>query len=717
MRDRYSYIKPFLLILFTFISVWSKAQSAQEQKQIDSLIAVTRSSVHDTLKIKAYQAWDDKIFRTDKETDKKINLTICDISKKGLQKVKEKSPEETFYLRSLAKSYNNLGLVYQFTGDFKKSLEHYLLSKQYYTQLGDKQGIAKVYTNSGNLYYKEGNLPKSLDCYFSSLKIMESIENIKGTALLYNNIGVVYRGMKQEEKAYTYFQKSLTNYKKIDHKEGLALVITNIGNYYVAKGDQKRALNSLKEAIALQDEIGDLKGKSNSIINYAEILMENKQYDSAMTKFNEALDIRNRLNYREGISAVECAFGVLYNAKKDYKKGESHCTEALRVAKELGMLNAEMNACECLYESYKGQNNSTLALSYYERANVLKDSIISDEREKEMIQKEFEFLYNKKRVEDSLETIHEKALQETKQKTALKYERNKRYYLYLGIGALLIFLFIIFNRYKLSQKQKHIIQEQKNLVEEKQKEILDSITYAKHLQEAILVNPEEINQKLKNNFLIYLPKDIVAGDFYFFEVSRNYIFIAAADCTGHGVPGAMMSMVCSNALTRSVKEFNLTDTGKILDKSRELILETLHKSGESVNDGMDISLLRIDTNNSNEIMWSGANNPLWISMQNEIKEIKGDKQPIGKTDAPLPFSTHVMHVEKNQMVYLFTDGLADQFGGKEGKKFKYAQMKKILLENAGSNTLQQKDTLLKAFYDWKGNLDQIDDVCVIGIRI
>lgn len=266
---------------------------------------------------------------------------------------------------------------------------------------------------------------------------------------------------------------------------------------------------------------------------------------------------------------------------------------------------------------------------------------------------------------------------------------------------------------------------QKEIVEEKHKEITDSINYAKRLQQAILVPKEEINKYFSDNFLLYKPKDIVAGDFYFFEVTKTHIFYAAADCTGHGVPGAMLSIVCANALSRSVKEFELTDPGIILDKTRELILETFEKSKQDVKDGMDISLVALAYRAKNEsesgieftnITWSGANNPLWYIENGEMKEIKANKQPIGKSDNPKPFTTHDLPHSLSTL-FLFTDGYADQFGGPSGKKFKYANFQKLLLEYSNEKIETTNQKLEEVFVHWKNDLEQVDDICIIGIRL
>jgi len=268
-------------------------------------------------------------------------------------------------------------------------------------------------------------------------------------------------------------------------------------------------------------------------------------------------------------------------------------------------------------------------------------------------------------------------------------------------------LIFIVNRLRHTRRQKLII-------EEKNKEITDSITYAKRIQSAILPPNRIVKEYLKDSFILYKPKDIVAGDFYWLEHKDDKILFAAADCTGHGVPGAMVSVVCNNGLNRSVREHGLSDPGKILDKTREIVIQEFEKSEEDVMDGMDIALCSLK---DNMLQYAGAHNPLWIIRKGEILETKADRQPIGKYSLTEPFTTHDIELQNGDTIYIFSDGYVDQFGGEKGKKFKSKAFKELLLSLQNKTMADQRLYLDETFEAWRGKIEQIDDMTVLGLRV
>jgi serine phosphatase RsbU (regulator of sigma subunit) len=299
-------------------------------------------------------------------------------------------------------------------------------------------------------------------------------------------------------------------------------------------------------------------------------------------------------------------------------------------------------------------------------------------------------------------------------------------HIYLGVVFLLSFTIIFYFR-TLVNEYEQINKKKTMLLKSSNDEIKASINYAKRIQEAILPSMSLIKAHLTQSFILYKPKDIVAGDFYWmhllpqpngWEVDGDVILFAAADCTGHGVPGAMVSVVCNNALNQSVKEFGISQPCLILDKTKELVIEAFAESEEDVKDGMDISLCSLNTKTL-KLEHSGANNPLWIIRENaeEIEEIKGCKQPIGNFEHEASFMNHEVQLKKGDTIYIFTDGYVDQFGGEKGKKLKSKAFKTLLLSVVKNPIEEQKDLLDHFFEDWKGELEQIDDICIIGVRI
>jgi serine phosphatase RsbU (regulator of sigma subunit) len=374
---------------------------------------------------------------------------------------------------------------------------------------------------------------------------------------------------------------------------------------------------------------------------------------------------------------------------------------ALFFLKQIPDLTKEIDLKVQLSKALHNSSAYDAAFATLNEALILKDSLYRVNLEEKL--SELNTVYEVEKKESQIASLNES-----------RYKQKLINYLLTSVGIISVGLLLIMIRAFFRKKRDNqVIQFQKQLVEHKNKEITDSINYAKRIQEAILPSRADLASNLSNGFILYKPKDIVAGDFYWLEQVENSTYVAAADCTGHGVPGALVSVICSSALSKTLLEENKFETGLILDRTRELVIEKFSKSEENVQDGMDISLCRI---NGKELEWSGANNPLWVISDGELLEIKPNKQPIGKIDNPAAFTTHSLTLKANSMVYLFTDGYADQFGGEEGKKFKYKAFKELLIAISELTLNQQKEQLDAHFEAWKGAHEQVDDVCVIGIR-
>ena len=619
----------------------------------------------------------------------------------------------------IADANKTIGASYNNKGDFEKALTYYFKSLKVNEEIKNKKGISACYNNIGLVYNNQSKFPQALEYYLKSLKIKEEIGDKKGLGNVYTNIGGVYSAESNNEKALEYYFKALKIKQEVGNKLGIGSCYNNIGNVYIDEHNYPKALEYVLKAVKIRTEINDKRGLASSYAVIGIIYKDQAKYAEAMEYYLKSVPILKQVGDIQFLGNCYAEIGKLYNKFSDYKRALTYCDSALQMSKRVKDISMERRAYQSLAEIFADAKQYKEAYEYHVKYKALTDSIYNVENSKQLGDLKTKFEVEKKEAELKLKSEADEIVNAE--------EKKRQLFIIYSVGSLLVVVFVfsvfLFRRFKITQKQKHIIglqkdevTRQKHIVEEHQKEIIDSITYAKRLQRAILPANAEINKYLSNNFIYYQPKDIVAGDFYWMEHFNGITFIAAADSTGHGVPGAMVSVVCSNALNRAVKEFGLRDTGKILDKTRELVLETFEKSGEEIKDGMDISLLAIDKNKQ-QINWSGANNQLWYIADNTLIEIKADKQPIGQTDKPTPFTTNTINLKEGNIFYLMTDGYPDQFGGEKGKKFKYKQLEELLLINSGASLKEQKNILVKSFDSWKGNLEQVDDVTIIGIMV
>lgn len=540
--------------------------------------------------------------------------------------------------------------------------------------------IAYSLINIANVYASADNFESSIKMYHKALSILEKLKDVKQIAATNYNLSAPYAELGMHDSAKIYTDKAFANYNIIKDYSGLAMCYDYYGSECDRLGNYKEAIRFYQLEIQNFESVNETANLIIPYQNMASTFLKLKDYEACKKYLELAMQLAISLGSKSDIYEISLIYSDYYNAIGDYKNA---------------------------YSSIK---------RYYEG----KDTVLNNQLKTELSDQKSEF---DRESASALLKIQK-----------LEAEKNLKSKEFITWGLILssvffgVILFLSINRYRTKQKSflklneyKNQLILQKEKIEETQKEIIDSITYAKRLQEAILPPFNLIQKYLPNSFVFYQPKHIIAGDFYFFEVVNSKIIIASADSTGHGVPGALVSIVCSNALNRSIKEFKLTEPGLILDKTRELVLETFSKSDSTVKDGMDISLVCIqpsdDASKEIDISWAGANNPLWYITQNQFTEIKGSKQSIGLTENPQPFITHHLKLFKGDVLYLITDGFADQFGGFKEKKFKYKSLQDLLFLNSNKPFKEQNIILSDSFNSWKGNLEQVDDVCIIGFQL
>lgn len=652
----------------------------------------------------------------------------------------------------------SLGMIYRGRGDFNKALDklHLALTIAQDNKL-DTYSFKRIYTSLNLAYTEQGNYTVGIEYGFKALREIEKGKDTLAMALTNNNIANTYFQIKQYNKAMKHYNIALNYAVAIKELYGQSLLTGNIGSVYYEMEKMDSAKIFFDRCLALTKEIDDLAGEGVAYINlgsYHQKMNEDKQ---AIIYFLKAEKIFLEMQMQPNLADIYYNLATSYLNTKDFQRSTGYAKKALDIANKIGSFPHKEQAHLALKNAYEKQNNIPQAYFHYKEYIAARDSIFNEKNKKEQFKAELVYEYDKKKYSDSLAQIMAAKIQEKELSREREKTEAQRKITYAAIGFCILFLILslyIFKNYKDKQKANKIISEQKDQVEvqkkeiefqkatleTKNKEVTDSITYAKRLQDAILPPESFIKRHLPESFVFYKPKDIVAGDFYWMEVitsknssvenfsdrpagrqNNDTILIAAADCTGHGVPGAIVSVVCSNALNRTVKEFKIDEPAKILDKTRELVIETFEHKGKTLNsadvkDGMDISLCSINKS-TNELNWSGANNPLWIIRKGQLTEYKPNKQPIGKVDAPVPFTNHTIHLQKYDQIYLFSDGFADQFGGEKGKKFKMSNLKELFLLNSHLTMDRQLSLINTTLTNWQGNIEQVDDILIIGIKI
>lgn len=667
------------------------------------------------------------------------------------------------YKQGEMKAHNNMGISQAMLGALDSSEHYFKLSLSIAKELEDSQQISSIYDNLGNVYYYLGDYRQSLEMKFEALSMKEDLNS--PPQLIINsqlNIANVLDVIGHKKRAISYYHSALKNAREINDSSLITACLVNMGVTY-NDIDRDSSRHYLKEGMSCAKATGDLGNVSTAMTMLAGHARTDGDTEKALALWQKASEIHYQLSDMPSIVNGENNLGKVLTDLGRYSEALKHLNTGVQLAQKNGMKQRLYEGYHGLATLYAKTGNFKKAFEYEQMYANLKDSLLNANLTKQL--SELEILYESAKKEKEIEslTLQQKLaaenaakLEKEKQLVEARNERNQ-WIISATIGGLILVLaFAVYafrafktkkkDNIKLEAKNKEIILQrneiefQHDLIQEKNKEITDSIQYAKRIQDAILPSNALIKECLPESFIFYRPKDIVAGDFYWLEKKNNKILFAACDCTGHGVPGAMVSVVCHNAMNRAVREFGLTTPGEILDKTRELVVEQFDKSEDNVKDGMDIALCSLE---GTTLKYAGAHNPLWIirkdtssplliSVGNDepeemrksesangysLYEIRANKQPIGQFDDPIPYTTHTLNVEKGDSIYIFSDGFVDQFGGQKGKKLKSSHFKKLLQETVGKDLNSQHKSLVQAFDNWQGDFEQLDDVCVIGVRI
>ena len=607
----------------------------------------------------------------------------------------------------------NYGIILLEKGRVEDAFMVFDSLKQFSIKSNDKVGIAKADFGLIKYYIDKNELTAAIELGFETLREFEKLQDHRYIAATYSRIGLINYKLKNNNKAIDYFKKSIEVSLKHGIKSNLAWVYNNLGNIYA--NDSKMfdlALEYYKRALNIRKELKHNIEIAAILSNMGVICYNRKDFVMAEKYHQEALDIslkNKRLKYA-GICHIN--IGNICFDRNDPKLANYNYREALKY------IGDDYQIKELLYYNL-GEVNLKLgnledALKYNDTCMTIKDSLYSREAIKSLNEMQVKYETEKTKLE-----LDKKELE----------AKNNTIKIYAALGGILLLLGLVFFIFRgLRQKSKDnkaleqmnsIISDKSKIVEAQHKDITDSIKYAERIQTAILPPDKLWKQILPNSFVYYRPKDILSGDFYWVEETKTHVYIAAADCTGHGVPGALVSIINYNLLNKAVLEKNLVDPAQILNQVNEWLTQALHQSynAASMRDGMDVSICTI--NKKTKVMqFAGAFNSGYMVKDGVIIEMPADKKPVGAfiEDDITAFTSKEYQLTGNETIYLFSDGYADQFGGPKGKKFKYKNLQKLILDSQALTFDEQKEKAKETFLDWKGSYEQTDDVLLIGFK-
>lgn len=621
--------------------------------------------------------------------------------------------QKLHFKKGIAYGYLNTAVYFKSKGEYKTSLEFDFQSLKLMKEIGNKKGESSCYIGMGQNYIDLGNYPLATDYTLKGIKMKEELNDKRAVATGYNNLGNIFLYQNKFQEALHYQLISLKIKQEINDQVGMGMSYNNIGLVFYSQSKFDTALIYLKKALRIKEELNDKIGMSTTYTNIGNIYFELKKLDEALSYQIKSLNVSEETSNKRGLLTAFNAIGTIYERKKDYPAAINYYNKTITISKEIDMKQGILEGYKSLASVYKASKQFENSLKFFNMYYEVKDSLLNKENFKQLAELNTRYETDKKEKEILLLTKD----QELNAKI-IRQQQLERWGLIGGLGLLSISIFSIYRRYRFKQKANVLLEYQKEQIQQKNILITDSIDYAKTIQEAVLPTTQEIKNLLPESFILYKPKAIVSGDFYWLNNLNDQLICAVADCTGHGVPGAFMSLLGYNMLEDVTKILPAARPAVILDALNQQVMTRLSGDDkeETVKHGMDISLISIDPT-TDLLEFAGAHNSLYIVRGNELIELKADKMDIGTNKLDKRFTNQFIELKKGDMIYLFTDGFPDQIGGPNRKKFYYQSFKNFLISISSLQPDEQRSKLDEAHTVWMGEKkDQTDDILIMGIR-
>lgn len=607
--------------------------------------------------------------------------------------VRYRNPVKTFetgkeFLERHAQSKSPVDLAYGKllvgVSNFLRSVEDNTLSNlmealKIFESAGNEKGQVRSLIFLSNLSDNHGNLGKGIEYGKKGLKLAEKIGDREAESDLLGTLGQIYSRMADYQQAIESFNKSLMIRESLGNIQAMASSLNLIARTYSLKGDFELSLEFYKKSLKIREDTLDLGALPWTYLGMASLFEKMKDDESAAAHYQKGMDLNT--DSRDLRCKLYCCWGMgkIQTRKKQLPQALENLQSALEICETLQFKPIAFEIHFSLAEAYETEGNLAESLKHFKLFQAIKEEVLNAESANKLKRQEINFA-----IEKSAQEAEIHRLKNVELKAAFE------------------------------------------VIEEKNQHITKTIQYARRIQHAMLPVIEEIGTYLNDYFIMFLPKDIVSGDFYWFQHQDNTHFMAAVDCTGHGVPGALMSMIGNSFLNQLVVEKGLRKPSQVLNELHDSIKTALKQKGQSVEfggetrDGMDLALCSLRQNESGEMLleYAGANRPFLLIRAGELTEIKADKFPIGGADPESQrlFTNHAITLQKGDAFYLFTDGIGDQFNELD-KKLGKANLRNFL-SNIHMLPMKEQEQKARAFFDqWKGSTEQTDDVLLIGVRV
>jgi tetratricopeptide (TPR) repeat protein len=749
-------MKSSLLVFYIFLSiVFLKTSRAQNIEITDSLEKVAESNQQDSVRIHAlmnlsitFQANDSaralsyarrakKISKgSDSNWEKAIPFYLFaqvylmhNEYKKSLEYFEQ---ADSLLKRSETRTY---GIVLFYHGDchsqlgnYNKAIQKYRQALKIFQKKDEKLTQAYCHNSIGNILWFQGYFKRASEEYQKSLQIFKDKGRKSGIAPVLNNIAILYFELEDYDNALDYYSEGLEIYKELNDSSGIAMIWLNTGEIYWKKKEYEKAMDYYTRSLDLSEKQNMPQNAAYCLTNIGIIYLETQKFQLAEKYFDDAMKYWEDLEDRTGLIYCLNYIGILEYKTGNYTKAIKTLHRCRKIAEAIGAQDEMRRAYETLSKAYEATKNYEKALVYHKQFKQLNDTIFNGETNRKLA--ELEATHE---IEKREQQIKIQKAQLTAKDAQIKKEKVLRKALIGGLIGIAIFVLLGTYSYLKIRKAKKKITEQKTKIEKQKNSIDDSIRYAKRIQTAVLPSSKYARTVMGPHFILFRPKEIVSGDFYWATQVNEWNIFTVSDCTGHGVPGAFMSMLGVSFLNEIVRKKEITKSSDVLNELRRYVIEALKQSGktDSQKDGMDMSFVAINSKN-NKCYWAGANNPLWIIRKektngsfddsaNMIEEIKGDKMPVSIHVKMNEFTHHEVQLEEGDRIYLFSDGFQDQFGGPKGKKYKSKPLKRLLAETSELPIAEQGLKLENELDNWMngftGDHKQIDDITMMGVEI